>query len=484
MIGETKTESGSSSPTAKIGETIGGAGHAARPRRSVSVRTLSRFYLTATGLLTIAAFVAVSANWLFVAVALLVCGAIAIPIFSSADRLKYDGVRIKRVGIVAWLQRLTRARRTTLELDQIELIETEAVRTLRQQGAVRYRYHTAITGREARFAFASGGAAYREFIRAVLTDLAPDKLDARSAELRDYLSDEKSLRATRQLLHIAPLNVLEDADGTLPRRPHHPNRRHPLRRRTLARRRPESVYDENRGQLLRAAANELRVAGRLRESGEAFRRALLAMPADGWLIYDFARYLFSEASANGDADLLSRSNAALRLAARRADRDAVLLSRIGESLAERGELRTATRVFERALEVEPDSFRASLGLAEIALRSARLAHVVHHYGAAARSAPDTALANFAQREADYYTRLNSDDDYLEAEVNRISRLHNLQKLGRPAARLALIAAAFSLAIMFFDVQFAAAGWSLAAVASLAWLVLTIYAQFHADRKEG
>jgi len=52
------------------------------------------------------------------------------------------------------------------------------------------------------------------------------------------------------------------------------------------------------------------VAGRLRESAEGFRRALIISPRDPWLIYEFARLLRSQASALGEARMLSRACAA------------------------------------------------------------------------------------------------------------------------------------------------------------------------------
>ncbi len=49
------------------------------------------------------------------------------------------------------------------------------------------------------------------------------------------------------------------------------------------------------------------MSGRLREAGEAFRRALNVRPHGAWLIYDFARLLRSQASAQADARLLVAS---------------------------------------------------------------------------------------------------------------------------------------------------------------------------------
>lgn len=442
--------------------------------RPASVRVISRVYMAAAGGLTLTSLVVFNSGSDRVALFLLLAGWVLTPFIALFERVAFDGERLRREGALAVLSRLRKGGSTSMTLGEIEWVETEAVRTLRRGGRVRYRYRTEITGGRGRsFAFVSGGAGYRRFVSLLLPRIAPEKLDARSAELRDYLRDERSLRATRDLLHIAPPGILEDLPLDEPA----------VKRRAFKHARQSSMvrHDDGRWRHLRAAANELRVAGRLRESGEAFRRALHLMPGDGWLIYDFARYLFSQASASGDAHLMARSNAALRLAARRAAQDGVLLARIGESLAERGDLQYAAKVYHRALEIDPGSFRASIGLAEIALRTAKLAHVIHHYRAAARTAPDAALAHFAEREADYYFRLNADDDYLAAELRRIGWLNHTQTSGRNAARLTFLALAFAILMESFQHPLAVAGWALVVSAAAFWLAFTVASRFLAGR---
>src|SRR4029079_4162990 len=161
-----------------------------------------------------------------------------------------------------------------------------------------------------------------------------------------------------------------------------------------------SVEDIERAHLLRRLGNELRVAGRLREAGEAFRRALKVTPRGAWLIYDFARLLRSQASAQSDARLLLRARAALRLASMRAEKDLVLLPLIGESMLECGDSRQARQTLQRTVEIDSGNFKARLGLADIALREGKLAHVIHHYQEAVRVTSEPALARFAKRERD------------------------------------------------------------------------------------
>jgi tetratricopeptide (TPR) repeat protein len=302
-----------------------------------------------------------------------------------------------------------------------------------------------------------------------LFSLVPDeKLDARSRELRDYLADPKSLREMTKLLRVAPSSVLE---GALPDFRLRENKR---RGDSLYAESHElSISEKERGRLLRLVANQLRAAGRLRESAEAFRRALLVAPQDGWLLYEFARFLRSQASALADARLLSRSRASLRLAARHASQDSQLLSRIGESFFEFGDVNRASRLFRLSLDVQPRSFRAETGLAEIALRNGKLAHVIHHYQSAARIAPDEAAARFARREAVYYALLNDDDEYLSAELKRINWLQTLQLVRRWSARIMLTSVFLALGGAFLDgagLDLSSIGWSLTASSLAAWFI--------------
>jgi tetratricopeptide (TPR) repeat protein len=398
------------------------------------------------------------------------------PALAFTDRISFDGQVLTRRGLVPLLFRFIRGRNLRLDIDEIERVETSAVRTLRRSGRVRYRYRSEIFGKGYSFVFSSGGNAYRQMVRTLFPLLGYDKVDARSSELRDYLTDSRTLRANLQLLRIASPEVLEGATDDLD---HNAKKERHGRAEGVE----PSTIDVERGRLLRLAANELRAAGRLRESAEAFRRAFLVIPRDGWLLYEFARYLRSQAAAARDARLMGRSRACLRLAARRAGDDAPLLSRIGESFYEYGELAHASRAFQRALEHNPRAFRAEIGLAEVALRNGKLAHVVHRYDAAARIAPDEALARYARRESDYYARLNSDDDYLAAELRRIGWLQNLQRARRLAARMMLASIMLALVGPSFDDAIESVGWSLASSSLIAWIGVSLITQFLVHRRK-
>lgn len=447
--------------------------------RLASCRTSPGGYLAAISALTFAALLFIRSELDTAALVALVLAWLIVPLLAFTDRITFDGQKLSRRGLYGFIRRIISGRECALSIEEIERVETIAVRTLRRGGRVRYRYRSEVTGRGISFVFASGGSSYRRMVRTLFPLLPDDRMDARSGELRDYLTDQKSLRLTLSQLRLASSDVLEEAVGDL----QHGAKRSVRHQRASMAVDAGSTVELERGRLLRRAANELRAAGRLREAAEAFRRALLVMPRDGWLIYEFARFLRSQASAVGDARLLARARAGLRLAAQRAGDDAALLARIGESFFDHSDVQQATRSYRRALEVDPRSFRAETGLAEVALRSGKLAHVIHHYFAAARIAPDGALARFARREADYYARLNDDDDYLAAELRRIGWLQHALHARRVAARLTLASILLALVGASVDEAVSSVGWSLASTSIILWVALALANRFLTQRRK-
>ncbi|HSK64006.1 MAG TPA: hypothetical protein VK893_09200, partial [Pyrinomonadaceae bacterium] len=336
-----------------------------------------------------------------------------------------------------------------------------AVRTLRRGGRVRYRYRTQITGKGKEFVIVSGGHYYRHFVRELFPLIHESKLDNRSRDLRDYLNDPSFLNRKTQLSQLAPSDILDitRSDFRLGRK----------LRRAETQETPATPEELERARLLRRLGNELRVSGRLREAGEAFRRALNVRPHGAWLIYDFARLLRSMASAQADARLLSRARAALRLARIRAKDDLVLLPLIGESFLECGDARHARRALEKVVELDNGNFKARVGLADIALREGKLAHVIHHYHEAAVSSEE-ALARYARSEGDYYMQLNNDDDYLAAELRRINWLQSVTRIRRLALRVTNASVLLAIIGGFFDPVLGGVGWSLASSGLIIWLL--------------
>ncbi|HWF87282.1 MAG TPA: hypothetical protein VN659_00560 [Pyrinomonadaceae bacterium] len=428
-----------------------------------SVRVSPGPYLALAGVVTFVAALMLrinynAAGWILIGVAWLL-----IPVLAFSDRIAFDGSSLRRQGPLASFLYLFFRYRNQLSIDDFETVETQAVRTLRRGGRVRYRYRTQITGKGKEFVIVSGGRDYRKLVHALFPLIHEGKLDNRSRDLRDYLNDPNFLNRKSQLSQLASSDLLDvtRADFKLGRK---------FRRRVDVSETPATPEDLERARLLRRLGNELRVSGRLREAGEAFRRAFNVRPHGAWLIYDFARLLRSQASAQADARLFSRARAALRLARIRAEDDVVLLPLIGESFLECGDARHARRALERVVELDSGNFKARVGLADIALREGKLAHVIHHYQEAARVSSEQALARYARSEGEYYMQLNNDDDYLAAELRRINWLQNITRIRRLALRVTNASVLLALIGGLLDPLAGSLGWSFASSALIIWLL--------------
>ena len=428
-----------------------------------SVRVSPGPYLALAGVVTFVAALMLrinynAAGWILIGVAWLL-----IPVLAFSDRIAFDGSSLRRQGPLASFLYLFFRCRNQLSIDDFETVETQAVRTLRRGGRVRYRYRTQITGKGKEFVIVSGGRDYRKLVHALFPLIHEGKLDNRSRDLRDYLNDPNFLNRKSQLSQLASSDLLDvtRADFKLGRK---------FRRRVDVSETPATPEDLERARLLRRLGNELRVSGRLREAGEAFRRAFNVRPHGAWLIYDFARLLRSQASAQADARLFSRARAALRLARIRAEDDVVLLPLIGESFLECGDARHARRALERVVELDSGNFKARVGLADIALREGKLAHVIHHYQEAARVSSEQALARYARSEGEYYMQLNNDDDYLAAELRRINWLQNITRIRRLALRVTNASVLLALIGGLLDPLAGSLGWSFASSALIIWLL--------------
>jgi tetratricopeptide (TPR) repeat protein len=399
-----------------------------------------------------------------------------VPLLALTDRIAFDGNSIRRQGPVALLLNLVAGYRKQLAVEDFETVETHAVRTLRRGGSVRYRYRTQINGKGKDFIIASGGKGYRNLVRQLFPLIHEDKLDNRSLDLRDYLNEPRALNTKTKLTQLASVDVLDVARSDFKVGGKRSTRGDDAEL-------PASAADLERAHLLRRLGNELRVSGRLREAGEAFRRALNVSPRGAWLIYDFARLLRSQASAQADARLLWRARAALRLASIRAENDMVLLPLIGESFLECGDARQAKHALQRTVDLDSGNFKARMRLADIALRDGKLAHVIHHYHEAARVSSEEALARYARREGDYYMLLNDDDDYLATELRRISWLQNVTRLRRIASRVTNVGVLLALAGGLMDPVAGSAGWSLASSALVVWLLTLVATRMLTNRSK-
>jgi tetratricopeptide (TPR) repeat protein len=445
--------------------------------RLASVRVSPGSYLAAASVLTFVSALLLRSERDLLALTAVAVAWLIIPVLALTDRIEFDGQVLVRRGPGPFLLRRLAGRQKELSLPDFEKVDTQAVRTLRRGGRVRYRYRTMIVGKNTEFTFASGGRNYREMVRQLFPLIHQDKLDLRTMELRDYLCDPKPLNREVHSLCLASADVLDGAtlDFKLGRKRQKPADE------TGYSEAAASVIDHERARLLGQVGNRLRIAGRLNEAREAFRRALIVIPKDGRLIFQFARLLRSQASSLSDHKLLSRGRAALRLSARRAEYEPELLALVGESFLEWGETMRAQTSFQRTIELQPENFRARMGLANLALREGKLAHVIHQYRDAARAAADQALTLHAGREADYYARLNDDDDYLTLELRRINWLQHSLKVRRLAARVTNASILVALVIPYFDPAVAGLCWSFASSALIAWLGSLVAIRFLAKR---
>ena len=428
-----------------------------------SVRVSPGPYLALASVITFVAALSLRADYDAAALALIAGAWLVVPILALSDRIAFDGAFLRRQGPLATLLHLLFGYRKQIAIDDFETVETQAVRTLRRGGRVRYRYRTQITGKGKEFVLVSGGPNYRKLVRELFPLIHESKLDNRSRDLRDYLNDPSFLNRKTQLSQLAPSDLLDvtKSDYKLGRK---------LNRRAPEPEIPATAEELERARLLRRLGNELRVSGRLREAGEAFRRALNVRPHGAWLIYDLARLLRSQASAQADARLLSRARAALRLASIRAKNDIVLLPLIGESFLECGDATHARRALQKVVEIDGGNFKARVGLADIALREGKLAHVIHHYQEAARVSSEQALARYARSESDYYMQLNNDDDYLAAELRRINWLQSVTRIRRLALRVTNASVLLAMIGGFVDPVAGSLGWSVASSALIIWLL--------------
>ena len=258
-----------------------------------SVRNSPGPYIAFASVITFVAALALRAHQDAVALILIGAAWLIVPVIALSDRIAFDGASLRRQGPLASLLHVFGYRKQ-LAIDDFETVETQAVRTLRRGGRVRYRYRTQITGKGKEFVIVSGGRDYRKLVRELFPLIHECKLDNRSRDLRDYLNDPRFLNRKTQLSQLAPSDLLDVTrpDFKLGRKLTH----NPAVPETAPT--PEEL---ERALLLRRLGNELRVSGRLREAGEAFRRALNVRPHGAWLIYDFARLLRSQASAQADA---------------------------------------------------------------------------------------------------------------------------------------------------------------------------------------
>lgn len=374
------------------------------------------------------------------------CWASLAPLIAAAtlDRIEFDGRMIKRNGPLALILGWLGGGRQQIRVGDIEMITTETTSLSFGGGDARLRYHTRISGGGVELVIRSNRAAYVPLIRELFRTVGPHKLDPRSYELFEYFEDRRALKK-------APILRSEIAVMPAP--------------------------------LLRRVANSLKLNGRLSQASSYFRIAYEKEPRNAELLYEMARFFHSSART-GDTRLLQRSDACLRLASRLAGEEPALLERLGEAFFERLDYKRAAECFRRAAALEPGRFRANVGLAELALRDGKLAHVAHFYNAASGS-PDAALARLAEREARYYQRLMADDEFLESELRRLRVSNQVRWARRLAAMtfLGALTAAITIIALGVDTFIEDFAWSVMGASGIAWFGSAVSLFFFRRRAE-
>lgn len=397
----------------------------------------------------------------FLGILLLVLSFILSALLMWTDRVVFDGKRLSRTGFLPRTWANLNGLKYDLKLRDIEQVETQAMRALKRGGNVFYRYRTTIHGKDLKFVFASGGEDYRRMVHQLFPLLPENILDNRSIELRDYLAEPKEILMKAEFAKIPSAEVLENSLENFEL--------------SLKQKRENYEISEDaveKADYLRKLANELRLSGYLIQALEAFRRALVLNPKDAWLLYEFARCLHSFAGSERNAKLHKKAFAALRLAEKRGKNDITFLERLGESYFQYGEWERANKVFNKAIETAEESFRSVRGLAEIALREGKIAHVIHHFGTAYRLAETPALRRWTQGENEYFSRLNNDDEYMELEVSRVNMLETLDNSKKTSLRIALFGfPVIIFGLIFEELVVANIGWAISSVALLIWIGL-------------
>ncbi len=427
----------------------------------INIRVSPNSYFTALFLLTFFSGFLFYLKLDFYAIPLFLLSWLVFPFLAWNDRITFDGKRLTRTGFLPKLWAQANGTKYRLRINDIEQIETQALRALKRGGNVFYRYRTSVQGKNLRFVIASGGEDYRRMVHKLFPLLSENLLDNRSIELRDYLAEPKETLMKAEFAKIPSAEFLENSLQNL--------------HSTVKRKRDNYQITEDaieKADYLRKLANELRLSGYLIQALEAFRRALVLNPKDAWLLFEFARCLHSFAGSERNSKLQKKAFAALRLAEKRGENDSLFLERLGESYFQYGEWERAYRVFNRAIEVAEESFRSVRGLAEIALREGKIAHVIHHFGTAYRLAETPALRRWTQAENEYFSRLNTDDDYMELEVSRVNMLETLENSRKTSLRVALFGFPVIIFGLLFEEQLVAnIGWAVSTIALIIWVGL-------------
>ncbi len=430
---------------------------------NLSIRVSSNNYLVSLFLSVFFSSLLFYIEYNSVAVSFLFFAIVIVPFLYFNDKIVIKGETLHRKGMFPYIWSKLNGKKLKLKFSDIEQIETQSIRALKRSGTVFYRYRTSVRGNDSHLTFASGGEDYRNFVKELFPKVIEDVLDNRSIELRDYLADSKEILMKAAFAKIPSAEVLENSLEDFS------NKNRKRNNFSL------NYEDYEKSDYLRRLANELRITGSLLQSLETFRRALLITPENPWLIFEFSRCLSSYAGVEKSLKLDHRANAALRLAEIKTKDDSKLLARIGESYFQIGSLNRSRNCFQKSIDLNEQNFRSSRGLAEISLREGKIAHVIHHFGTAKRSVQSSsALDIWASNEIGYFSQLNSNEEYMEAEVQRINLLEGFRKNKSMSLRFSFVGFFVILFGNFTEIQtITNIGWTLSTISLIAWTIMLI-----------
>jgi hypothetical protein len=200
------------------------------------------------------------------------------------------------------------------------------------------------------------------------------------------------------------------------------------------------------------------------------------------LLFEFARCLHAYSVVEKDGRLERRALAGLRLAERRVAADPDTLARVAEFYSSLGEFDRSGALYQRVVESVGDHFRALRGMAEMALSEGKIAHVIHNFAAADRIAETPALRRWARNEAEYFSHLNSSDEYMEMEISRVNLLDGLERSKRTALRISSIALPAVVAgLLAEDELITNIGWAISTVSLVIWAGLILASRMFTRR---
>ncbi len=350
------------------------------------------------------------------------------------DRIVFDGDKLRRRGIGAWLFSLL-GQACELELDEIEAVASYAVRA----GGGGIRFHTVISSEHLSWRITSSAPHYQDFIKSFFKAVNPHVLDILSTELLLYWREpEPTFRPVN--------NVVINA------------------------------YNVERW---RRKAIRLSFEGHYEAAASYFKIAHDSAPHDPQIAYDMGRFLRRRAvaagvlSKQGETDL-QRAETYFRMAGRlaREKQNARLLEKVGEAFCEFHQLEPAQKYFELATRIDPIRPRANLGLARIALCNAQGVRAVYAYHQAVRGAEAVGaegVVQFALRKAEYCERLLSDDEFLHAEASWDAVLTQLKWARRGALGMFLVAWLLQLATFEATASVRHLSREISATALIIWL---------------